>query len=138
MATPASPDARLYFRCALQRYDDAQVLLQARHTTGAVYLGGYGIECVLKALILSQSAPGSRGRIMDSFRGSLAHDFEWLRSIYLRIGGARFPREVGQDFTLVEAWSTDLRYLPRTIELPDAAVFLSATERILTWANGRL
>ena len=27
-------------------------------TTGAVYLAGYGIECILKSLILSVVAPG--------------------------------------------------------------------------------
>jgi len=52
MAVPSSIEARLFYR-ASQRFDEAQVLLEAVRTTGAVYLAGYGIECILKALILS-------------------------------------------------------------------------------------
>jgi len=44
MATPSSSDARLYYRCGYQRYEEAEVLLNAEYTTGAVYLAGYGIE----------------------------------------------------------------------------------------------
>ena len=137
MATPASPDARLYFRCALQRYDDAQVLLQFDHTTGAVYLAGYGVECILKALILASVPRGSRARILASFRGATAHNFEWLRTIYSQARGSRFPREINAAFALVNDWSTDLRYLPSTLKPADAEDFLRAANRILTWAQSR-
>ena len=55
MAVPGSSDARLYYRCAFQRYEESQVLIEAGYTTGAVYLAGYGIECILKALVLNVS-----------------------------------------------------------------------------------
>ena len=57
MAIPASIEARLYYRCAFQRHEDAQILLRADHTTGAVYLAGYGVECILKALVLHFNRP---------------------------------------------------------------------------------
>ena len=44
MAIPGYPEARLFYRCAFQRFDDAQVLLRADHTTGAVYLAGYAVD----------------------------------------------------------------------------------------------
>lgn len=138
MAVPASIEARLYYRCALQRHDDAQVLLRADHTTGAVYLAGYGVECILKALILSGLALAARVVMLDSFRGARAHDYEWLRTQHLQNGGARFPREITEAFTLVNDWSTDLRYLPRTLRIEEAEGFVSATGRILRWADGRL
>jgi hypothetical protein len=46
MAVPASSEARLYYRCAFQRQEDAQILLRADRTTGAVYLAGYAIGCI--------------------------------------------------------------------------------------------
>ena len=53
MATPSSKESRLFYRCAKQRYEEAQILLEAGRPTGAVYLAGYGIECMLKALVIS-------------------------------------------------------------------------------------
>jgi hypothetical protein len=138
MAIPSASDARLFYRCAFQRYDDAQVLLRAEHTTGAVYLAGYGVECILKALILMAVAPGDRSATLQSFRGGRAHDFEWLRTQYLTNGGARFPRDVNQYFTLVNDWSTDLRYTPRSVREGEADAFLIAAAAIIRWADGRL
>ncbi len=137
MGIPASIEARLDYRCALQRHDDAQVLLRADHTTGAVYLAGYGVERILKALILEGLGPTARTVMLASFRGAMAHDFEWLRTQYLEHGGARYPRDVTQAFTLVNGWSTDLRYLPRTLKAEEAEGFLSAAEQIIHWAAGR-
>jgi HEPN domain-containing protein len=138
MAVPDSAEAKLYYRCAFQRHEDAQILLRADRTTGAVYLAGYGLECILKALVLSGLAPAARTEILNSFRGARAHDYEWLRTRYLQNGGARFPREVTEAFTLVNDWSTDMRYLPGTLRAEDAEGFLSAADRIIRWANGRL
>lgn len=138
MAIPASSEARLYYRCALQRHDDAQVLLRAAHTTGAVYLAGYSIECILKALVLADLRQADRTTMLNSFQGARAHHFGWLRTQYLENGGARFPRDITEAFTLVNDWSTDLRYLPRTLRSEEAEGFLAAAERILRWADGRL
>ncbi len=138
MAIPASSEARLYYRCAFQRQEDAQILLRADHTTGAVYLAGYGVECILKAMILSALTPAARAVMLSSFRGARAHDYEWLRTQYLQNGGPRFPREITEAFTLVNDWSTDMRYLPRTLKADEAEGFLSAAENIIRWADGRI
>ncbi|MDR3635656.1 MAG: HEPN domain-containing protein [Isosphaeraceae bacterium] len=138
MAIPASIEARLFYRCAFQRYEDAQILLRADHTTGAVYLAGYGIECILKALLLSAVPLVARTAMLNSFRGTRAHDYEWLRTPYLQNGGSRYPRKITEAFTLVNDWSTDMRYLPRTLKAEEAEGFLAAAENIIHWADGRL
>lgn len=138
MAMPGSSDARLYYRCAFQRYEEAEVLLRAEYTTGAVYLAGYGIECILKALVLTAAPAAARTDTMNSFRSGRGHEFEWLRTQYLTNGGARFPREINQHFTLVNDWSTDLRYVPRTVRDDEADAFLSSAAAIIHWADGRL
>ena len=69
MAFPTQIDARVYYRCAVNRYDEAKVLFRADYTTGAVYLAGYGIECILKALVLANTPKNELSAILKSFRG---------------------------------------------------------------------
>jgi len=138
MASPRSKDARLFYRCATQRYKEAQILIGKNHTTGAVYLAGYGIECILKALVLSVVPSGRVSSILNSFRGFRAHDFEWLREQYYENKGARLPRNVIQNLALASYWSTNLRYNPPNMKLGDAKDFLAAVDVIIAWANGRL
>jgi hypothetical protein len=138
MAVPGSSEARLYYRCARHRHEDALVLQKNERTTGAVYLAGYGVECIIKALILEGLAPAARKDMLESFRGARAHDYEWLRTQYRLGGGARFPKEINEAFTLVQAWSTDMRYMPQTWKAGDADAFLAASEAIIRWADGRL
>lgn len=137
MALPTSNEAKAFYRCALMRCDDAAILLNAGQTTGAVYLAGYAVECVLKALLLSRVTAARRTEILATFRGSRAHDFEWLRSRYLMEGGARFPREITEALTLVGVWSTDLRYLPRNLKTHEAAPFIEAAKLIVNWVEER-
>jgi len=138
MAVPTSSEARLFYRCAIQRFDEAQVLLKAVRTTGAVYLAGYGIECILKALILSVVASSRTNFVLQTFRGNRAHDYQWLRDEYRLKGGGSPPREVNRCFTLVDRWSTDLRYSPANLKERDASSFFKAAKVILVWADGRL
>ncbi len=138
MAIPDSSDARLYYRCAYLRCDEAKVLLKAGYTTGAVYLAGYGIVCILKALVIMAVPASDRPSTLKLFRGNKAHEYEWLRSLYLTRGGLRFPREITRHFTLVNDWSTDLRYTPRTVREHDAEAFLASSIAIIKWADGRI
>ena len=140
MAIPGSSDARLYYRgCAFQRYEEAMVLFKADYTTGAVYLAGYGIECILKSLVLMAVPAATRPDMLKSFRGSKAHEYEWLRSIYLVHGGARgFHVRSTSTLLLVNDWSTDLRYTPRAVRTDEAEAFLVAAVAIIRWADGRL
>jgi hypothetical protein len=139
MGVPTSPNARLFYRCALQRFEEAKILRKADQlTTGAVYLAGYSVECMLKALILSELTKPKQEAMLKSFRGSKAHDFTWLREQYLLNGGARFPSKVSRCFTLVSDWSTDLRYIPKNLKTKDIDEFLKAAEEIQVWIAGRL
>jgi HEPN domain-containing protein len=138
MGKPSSADARLFHRCAIQRFEEAQVLFRAGYTTGAVYLAGYGIECILKALVLTAVPEKDRTTLLRTFRGAKAHEYDWLRILYRKKGGARFPPEINQHFTLVNDWSTDLRYSPKPVRAPEAEGFLKAAEAIIHWAKGRM
>ena len=139
MGMPSSPNARLFYRCAIQRLDEAKILRKNDQlTTGAVYLAGYCVECMLKALILNGLTKSKQEEMLKSFRGAKAHDFDWLREQYYRVGGARFPSGINRNFILVTNWSTDLRYLPKTLATKDIDAFLKAADEIRSWIDGRL
>src|SRR5579859_6130261 len=82
MGLPKPPEARLYYRAAKQRFDDAQWLLEGERTTGAIYLAGYTVECFLKALLLASVASHRRKMLLEEFRGSRAHNLEWLGALF--------------------------------------------------------
>ncbi|MGH9676469.1 MAG: HEPN domain-containing protein [Candidatus Acidiferrum sp.] len=138
MAIPSSKEARLSHRCALARYDDALVLLNAEHNAGAVYLAGYSVECMLKALLLTAVSAANRAESLRSFRGNRGHHFQWLRARYFANGGPRFPPEINRCFILVNDWSTDMRYSCKPISPAEADGFLDAAGTILRWAHGRI
>jgi HEPN domain-containing protein len=139
MALPKSREARIYYRAAIERFGDARFLLEeGGRTTTAVYLAGYSVECMLKALILSMLTGADRARILESFKGSRAHDFQWLRRTYFKKGGPSLPREIAHCFIIVGSWSTALRYQPGMTRRKIAVEFLEAAEKIIRWADGRM
>jgi HEPN domain-containing protein len=138
MAVPSSSDARLFYRCAFQRFEEAQVLFKANYNTGAVYLAGYGIECMLKALVIMAVPAVTRNQVLRSFRTARAHDYAWLRDMYLIRGGAKFPSQIARAFTLVNEWSTEIRYSPTSVRTEEAEAFLNSASVIIKWADGRL
>lgn len=138
MALPRALEARLFYQSAWQRLEDAEYLLGAKRTTGAIYLAGYAVECMLKALLIATTPKGQRRAIVESFRGAKAHDFDWLKAAYLRAGGPPLPANILQAFGMVNRWTTVLRYRARAIELAEARVFFTAVRQITEWANGRI
>lgn len=137
MATPRDPSARRYYRVAYQRLEDALILLRMDRLQAAIYLAGYAVECILKALILSQTPATRRRQVLASFRGAIAHNITWLRE---RLDAAlgRLPVEVARQLSFVSGWSTDLRYEPGAGNPEDAREFLQAAQHVLNWADGRM
>jgi len=137
MGLPKTNEARIFYRSAKQRLEDAILLDEYDRGTGAIYLAGYGVECILKALILDSLAAKPRTQMLKDFRGQRAHNFDWLRMEYLKAGGPRFPRAVHESFLLVTVWSTDIRYMSGVRDPDDVSSFLEATDAIIAWADGR-
>ena len=139
MGLPAAQEARPFYRAGKQRFEDARVLLEkAERTTGAIYLAGYGVECLLKALVLSVVPTRLRHQTVAEFRGARAHNYDWLKARYFANGGALFPAAISKAFALVNTWDTEWRYRAGTASRRDAEAFLQAAEQIIMWADGRL
>jgi antitoxin component of MazEF toxin-antitoxin module len=108
-----------------QRLEDAQVLLSShkRRINGAVYLGGYGIECSLKAAIcVVKDLP----TLPVEYR---THDLEAL----LTATGLLLPSELVVKFWTVNVWSADLRYLTKPWKVPEAHRFLENVREVKQW-----
>ncbi len=74
-------------RVAYQRLDDGNALLGIDRPRAAVYLAGYAVECILKALLLTKTPASKRAEVLATFRGSVAHSIDWLRAqLARRIG----------------------------------------------------
>lgn len=138
MAEPRDKDARLFYRVAMQRLEDARFLLEADRGLAAVYLSGYCVECLLKALILTRLPATNRKEMVKQFRGGKAHDYGWLREVYYKRDKAGFPPDVVQAFNEVAEWNTEWRYRPGTLEADEAIAFLDAVEVIRAWADRRM
>jgi len=91
-----------------------------------------------ESLILEIVPSGERTEILASFRGARAHDYDWLKAKYFEKGGPNFPSAVSKNFSLVDTWTTDLRYKAGTSKRGDAEAFLRAAREIIVWADGRL
>ncbi len=138
MALPRGQAARMFYRAAKQRLADAQFLLEGRRYTASVYLVGYGIECMLKALLLEMVPDRAVATIIGTFRGARAHNFGWLRQQYLTRGGHPFPAMIARAFARANSWDTRLRYRPGEIMPRDAESFMVAARAIMDWIDMRL
>lgn len=137
MSMPKDIDARRYYRVAFQRLDDGAAMLGIDRPRAAIYLTGYAVECILKALVLASTPAKERSELLTTFRGAVAHNIDWLRArLVQRIG--RLPVALNRHLSLVSSWSTDLRYEPGPGDRDDAEAFLEAAESIVKWADGRM
>ena len=135
MAIPLDIDARRYYRVAYQRLEDGSLMLdKLDRPKAAIYLTGYAVECILKALILANTPTRARPNISRSFRGASGLDLSWLREV---LGGRRVAvrPEIARALTYVASWSVDLRYEPGPGDREDAERFVAATRTIMEWAK---
>ncbi len=137
MAIPKSIDARRFYRCANRRGIEAGILFEADQPTGAIYMAGYVVECMLKALIIESRPDRFRGDLLEQLK-RIGHNITRLLDIYYQSGGSRPPVVVLKAFTLVGEWSSEMRYDPRESPPSDAEKFLKAVAQINQWIDGRI
>lgn len=141
-----SPEVLRLWHAATQHRDVANTLLrvQKRGVTRsieayhAVYIGGYAVECALKALILSR-APRAQHRdvIAGRFR-ELGHNllgcFDSLKVRW----GLMMPRSIHAVFRkdVAAKWRTDMRYSAGQARVVDARRLLDGVNAVLNWIQG--
>jgi hypothetical protein len=93
---------RDFQKLAEVRLKDAQVLLTAHQFDGAYYIGGYAVECALKACIC-RSTPGHEFPPRETHGTFYIHDLEGL----VKVAGidAYWERDCQADETLAQYWA---------------------------------
>ena len=138
MAIPKDVNARLYYRVAHQRLQDGKLILERLgRAQAAIYLRGYAVECITKALLLSNTPAKEREAVLQSFRGGQGHDLRWLRG-QLAQRGTELPADIARHWAYAASWTVDIRYQPGPGSGRDADRFLEAATAILNWADRRM
>ena len=81
---------------------------------------------------------GKRIEMLGRFRGSKAHDYDWLKARYFENSGPQFSKAISKAFSFVNTWAVEIRYKAGSAKYGDAKTFLDSTEEIMTWADGRM
>jgi hypothetical protein len=131
-----------------RRFDDATALVASgknARANGAMYLGGFVVECLLKASLLErypwlQSTPHPPGASAHDLRiWSLAyrqHDLEelllHLPHIQSRLQ-ASGSRNLGEFGAICATWTIFARYSPQSAMISEAARFLAVIKEIKPW-----
>ena len=128
---PTAECTRQFYRAAVQRHAEARFLSEnSNYQLASIYLGGYAVECALKAVLLANTLPKKHAETKATFRGGVARNFDWLRH-QLRERGVNFPPEVLRHLNKADWWRTDLRYSTGTFGIAFAEEFLTSAEKIL-------
>ena len=127
---PVPPtSSRDFHQAALQRLEAAQCLLFGKFNLDAHYLGGYTIECSLKALILKVTPDGDRAEMLRRITsGARMHRFEVLVGL-LREMGLALPLVIAKRRRLFE-WTTELRYETGRRDTGETTAFLKTARSI--------
>jgi hypothetical protein len=135
-----------------RRFADADALRRTgknAHANGAMYLGGFVVECLLKAALLerypwlqSAGSPDERSK-EDHHLWSLcyrSHDLDEILAKLPRIGEKLSRIEQRDSNRLLQAmksicgqWTIYARYSPYNADIDDARTFLDQIEELKPW-----
>ncbi len=126
-----------FLKVAEQRLNAAETLFAADLTLDAQYVGGYAVECALKALILEKTDPANRpNQLLRISSGTTMHRPEMLLE-ELRTLGVRLTPELAKRMRRFD-WTTDLRYETGRRIRGETKGFLRTCVEIHDWVKGQL
>jgi hypothetical protein len=129
--------SRDFQRAAGQRLIAARTLLAQNLTLDAQYLGGYTVECSLKALILHRTPEAEKaGKLRLISSGANMHRPERLLG-ELRNVGVVLPAAIARRMRRFD-WATDLRYETGRKPTGETVGFLKTVDAIYEWVEGQL
>jgi len=132
--------ASVYRQAAIARLAEAEYL-KKEHPAGAIYLGGYVIECMLKWAICQrhgkiylEDLPDQKSA--ERVIGARGHDFDFL----LDVSGLRpllkRDNQLYRNFGQMSFWSVKLRYNPKLGNIRSAVRFLASVNELRDWLEG--
>lgn len=147
-----------YRQSAVRRFEDAQELLQPptqdaqrsdasrRHLRGAIYLAGYGVECLAKAYLIRHMGAQTLAGAVDTLnrrrhdRGlspveNIARSAAGHKILYL-LSLTDLPDHAGYDPKLwgrVAQWRSSWRYETDQVSPAEAHAFLQDVRAVMDW-----
>jgi hypothetical protein len=132
---PTTPQG--FLKVAAQRLTTAETLLRAALTLDAKYIGGYTVECSLKALILWKTPDADRPETLDRITsGAKMHRPEVLLGI-LRDEGVALPLVLAARMRRFD-WATDLRYETGRTDTGETIGFLKTAKAVYDWVEEQM
>lgn len=129
--------SRDFQKVAAQRLTTAETLLREKLTLDAQYIGGYTVECSLKALIMELTPEADKpDKLRRITSGASMHRSEVLLG-ELRNLGAALPLDLARRMRRFD-WTTDLRYETGRRDTGETTAFLNSAKAIYDWVEGRL
>ena len=131
--------SRDFQKAAAQRLIAAETLLRSpeKLTLDAHYIGGYTVECTLKALILEQTPdPDKPDKLRRITSGASMHRPDVLLG-ELRTLGIALPLHLTKRLRRFD-WTTDLRYETGRRDTGETIAFLNTAKAIYEWVKGQL
>ena len=130
--------SRDFQKAAAQRLAAAETLLRQKLTLDAQYIGGYTVECSLKALILERSPPADRPEILKQITsGSSMHKPEVLLGELATLG-VDLPLDLAKRMRRFRQWTTSLRYETGRRDTGETIAFLKTAKAIHDWVERQL
>jgi HEPN domain-containing protein len=129
--------SRDFLRVAAQQLMTAETLLRQTLTLAAQYVGGYTVECSLKALILERTPDPERAEKLKKLTaGAKMHRPDVLLE-ELRDLGVALPLELAKRMRRFD-WTTDLRYEIGRRDTGETVAFLNTARLVYKWAKDQL
>jgi HEPN domain-containing protein len=129
------------------RREDAQVLFEHRRWRGAMYLGGYALECLLKVRLMERFGCDSlaqleplliRRGLLSATQTIYTHRLErLLQAAQAQDRIQASPADWG-NFVIVNQWVEAWRYNPSLATESEAAEFLDALDLVLRWIESNV
>jgi HEPN domain-containing protein len=118
---------RVLLEAANVRLQDAKVLLKSKRYSGAVYLGGYVIECMLKVAICDYLG-------VSHLPGQYAvHNLELLLSASGLQKELKASLILTEQFDVILKWTVSIRYRGAVIQTEEARKFMKAVLEVREW-----
>ena len=124
---------------AERRLREARVLLAAGEPDGAYYLGGYAVECGLKACIIGMLNASDEWQERNFSDQCYRHDLAGLLRLAELEATLRAFAHVDAKWQYVKGWKETSRY-EQGKTVADVTIFLDAiddpADGVLTWIKG--
>jgi hypothetical protein len=129
--------SRDFQKVAAQRLETAELLLRERRTLDAQYIGGYTVECSLKALILERTPDPEKPDVLKKLTsGASMHRHDILLGL-LRDDGVALPLDLARRMRHFR-WNSDLRYETGRRDTGETRGLLTTAKAIYDWVGGQL